>query len=73
MFDIAVLGGSFAGLSAVSQLARASRSVVLIDAGDVTHPMSNINFALANGTQAGSACHASRLFPNSITLPEIAA
>lgn len=33
-------------------------------AGDITRAMPNINFALADGAQAGSACHASLLFPN---------
>lgn len=33
MFDVAVIGGSFAGLTAALQLGRASRSVVVIDAG----------------------------------------
>lgn len=33
MFDVAVIGGSFAGLTAALQLGRASRSAVVIDAG----------------------------------------
>ncbi|MAS45211.1 MAG: pyridine nucleotide-disulfide oxidoreductase [Rhodobacteraceae bacterium] len=33
MFDVAVIGGSFAGLTAALQLGRASRSVLVIDAG----------------------------------------
>jgi len=33
MFDAAVIGGSFAGLSAALQLGRASRSTIVIDAG----------------------------------------
>ncbi|KGF67696.1 pyridine nucleotide-disulfide oxidoreductase [Hoeflea sp. BAL378] len=32
-------------------------------AGDVARPAPNINFALADGAQAGTACHASLLFP----------
>ncbi|MDP2121936.1 MAG: NAD(P)/FAD-dependent oxidoreductase [Hoeflea sp.] len=32
-------------------------------AGDIARPMPNINFALADGAQAGSGCHASLLFP----------
>ncbi|WP_394689498.1 NAD(P)/FAD-dependent oxidoreductase [Hoeflea sp.] len=32
-------------------------------AGDIARPMPNINFALADGAQAGIACHASLLFP----------
>ncbi len=31
--DVAIVGGSYAGLSAALQLARARRSVVIIDAG----------------------------------------
>lgn len=42
-------------------------------AGDVARPMPNINFALADGAQAGSACHASLLFPDFIAPLEIAA
>ena len=34
MLDVVVIGGSFAGLSAALQLARASRSVFVIDAGE---------------------------------------
>lgn len=41
-------------------------------AGDVARPMPNINFALADGAQAGSACHASLLFPDFVTPLEIA-
>ncbi len=33
MIDVAIIGGSFAGLTAALQLARASRSVIVIDAG----------------------------------------
>lgn len=33
MFDVAIIGGSFAGLTAALQFGRASRSVVVIDAG----------------------------------------
>jgi len=33
MFDAAIIGGSFAGLSAAMQLGRASRSVIVIDDG----------------------------------------
>lgn len=33
MFDVIVIGGSFAGLSAATQLARARRTVLVIDAG----------------------------------------
>ncbi len=36
-------------------------------AGDVARPMPNINFALADGAQAGSGCHASLLFPEIVT------
>ncbi len=32
-------------------------------AGDVARPMPNINFALADGAQAGGGCHASLVFP----------
>jgi thioredoxin reductase len=32
-YDVIVIGGSFAGLSAAMQLARAQRRVLLIDAG----------------------------------------
>lgn len=35
-------------------------------AGDIARAMPNINFALADGAQAGSACHASLLFPDFI-------
>lgn len=35
-------------------------------AGDLARPMPNINFALADGAQAGTACHASLLFPGFI-------
>ncbi|MBU4531958.1 MAG: NAD(P)/FAD-dependent oxidoreductase [Hoeflea sp.] len=35
-------------------------------AGDIARPMPNINFALADGFQAGSGCHASLLFPGLI-------
>ncbi len=42
-------------------------------AGDVARPMPNINFALADGAQAGSACHASLLFPDFVAPLEIAA
>lgn len=41
MFDVAIIGGSFAGLTAALQLGRASRTVVVIDAGrprNVTSP-----------------------------------
>ncbi|MDO6588254.1 hypothetical protein Q4543_22415 [Salipiger sp. 1_MG-2023] len=37
----------------------------------VARPMPNINFALADGAQAGSACHASLLFPDIIPALEI--
>ncbi|MGF1621407.1 MAG: NAD(P)/FAD-dependent oxidoreductase [Rhodomicrobiaceae bacterium] len=42
-------------------------------AGDVARPMPNINFALADGAQAGVSCHASLLFPDFVTPLEIAA
>ena len=32
-------------------------------AGDIARPMPNINFALADGAQAGTGSHASLLFP----------
>ncbi len=32
-------------------------------AGDVSRPMPNINFALADGAHAGGGCHASLVFP----------
>ncbi|RUV48957.1 NAD(P)/FAD-dependent oxidoreductase, partial [Mesorhizobium sp. M7A.F.Ca.MR.228.00.0.0] len=32
-YDLAVIGGSFAGLSAAIQVARAGRKVLVIDAG----------------------------------------
>jgi thioredoxin reductase len=40
MFDAVIVGGSFAGLSAALQLARASRSVVVIDEGRPRNLMS---------------------------------
>lgn len=33
MYDVAIIGGSFAGLTAALQLARASRSILVIDSG----------------------------------------
>ena len=41
MFDAAIVGGSFAGLSAALQLARASRSVLIIDDGRPRNRMSS--------------------------------
>lgn len=35
-------------------------------AGDVARPTPNINFALADGAQAGGGCHASLLFPDHV-------
>jgi thioredoxin reductase len=137
VIDAAIIGGSFAGPTAALQLAHASRSVMIVDAGAprnrtspgahgiavtlsdgfverhaalffgpqtsltgspaqrlgvklpdgpmgpfvrdgsmaqtsidgvsaadvIARPMPNINFALANGAQAGTACYASLLFP----------
>ncbi|EAQ02138.1 hypothetical protein OB2597_20976 [Pseudooceanicola batsensis HTCC2597] len=40
MFDAAIIGGSFAGLSAALQLARASRSVLILDEGRPRNRMS---------------------------------
>ena len=40
MFDVAIVGGSFAGLSAALQLARASRSVLIMDDGSPRNRMS---------------------------------
>jgi thioredoxin reductase len=33
MFDVIIIGGSYAGLAAALQLARARRSVLIFDAG----------------------------------------
>lgn len=40
MFDVVIVGGSFAGLSAALQLARASRSVLIMDNGHPRNRMS---------------------------------
>ncbi|SDF03173.1 Thioredoxin reductase [Celeribacter baekdonensis] len=40
-------------------------------AGDLARPMPNINFALADGAQAGTGCHASLLFPGLVTPLEV--
>ncbi|MBU0643923.1 MAG: NAD(P)/FAD-dependent oxidoreductase [Alphaproteobacteria bacterium] len=40
-------------------------------AGDLARPMPNINFALADGAQAGTGCHASLLFPGFVTPLEV--
>ncbi|GAB5446266.1 NAD(P)/FAD-dependent oxidoreductase [Gymnodinialimonas sp.] len=40
MIDVAIIGGSFAGLTAALQLGRASRSVVVVDAGAPRNRMS---------------------------------
>ncbi|MGR3452968.1 NAD(P)/FAD-dependent oxidoreductase [Pseudooceanicola sp.] len=40
MFDVVIVGGSFAGLSAALQLARASRSVLIMDDGSPRNRMS---------------------------------
>lgn len=42
-------------------------------AGDVARPMPNINFALADGAQAGTGCHASLVFPGAVQPLERAA
>lgn len=42
-------------------------------AGDPCRPALNINFALADGAQAGTGCHASLLFPDFVQPLEIAA
>lgn len=49
----------------VGQMAQTSVPGVFA-AGDIARAMPNINFALADGAQAGSACHASLLFPDFI-------
>ena len=41
-------------------------------AGDLCRPAPNINFALADGAQAGTGCHASLLFPDFVQPLEIA-
>lgn len=40
MFDAVIIGGSFAGLSAALQLARASRSVLIMDDASPRNRMS---------------------------------
>lgn len=42
-------------------------------AGDLCRPAPNINFALADGAQAGTGCHASLLFPDFVQPLEVAA
>ena len=48
--DVAILGGSFAGLTAALQLGRASRSVVVFDTGSPRNAASPAAHGVPDGT-----------------------
>jgi len=59
--------GSFVKVGAMAQTSVPG----VFAAGDLSRPMPNINFALADGAQAGTGCHASLLFPDLVTPLEV--
>lgn len=61
--DCALADGPMGSFVKVGAMAQTSVPGVFV-AGDIARAMPNINFALADGAQAGSVCHASLLFPN---------
>jgi 2-polyprenyl-6-methoxyphenol hydroxylase-like FAD-dependent oxidoreductase len=56
MFDVAVIGGSFAGPTAALQLGRASRRTIVLDAGGLQNRLS----PMTHGVPALGRCRAGR-------------
>ena len=57
--DVAIIGGSYAGLAAALPLARARRNVVIIDAGERRNRFAEFShgFLTQDGTSASEIAH----------------
>ncbi|RZG84914.1 FAD-dependent oxidoreductase, partial [Acinetobacter venetianus] len=59
IYDVAIIGGSYAGLAAALPLARARRNVVIIDAGERRNRFAEFShgFLTQDGTPASEIAH----------------
>jgi thioredoxin reductase len=59
IYDVAIIGGSYAGLAAALPLARARRNVVIIDAGERRNRFAEFShgFLTRDGTSASEIAH----------------
>ena len=59
IYDVAIIGGSYAGLAAALPLVRARRNVVIIDAGERRNRFAEFShgFLTQDGTPASEIAH----------------
>ena len=71
MFDAIIVGGSYAGLSAALQLARARRTVLVIDAGSRRNRFANSPMAFSARTAGAPAAIAADGRPSCWPIPTL--